>query len=73
MTLFYTLHGKAPCDDIGGTVKGLANLARLQSQFNNQITTLFDLYERDKSNFTYIHVYYCNLEEYHSKEISYFR
>jgi hypothetical protein len=42
---FATLHGKSPCDGIGGTVKRLVACASIQVTVRNHILTPEDLYQ----------------------------
>ena len=45
-----TSHGKGACDGLGGTVKRLATKASLQRPYEEQIITLFQLFQWASSN-----------------------
>ena len=47
---FATLHGKGPCDGLGGIVKWLAVKASLQQPYKHQIMTPHQLYEYVSAN-----------------------
>ena len=47
---FATLHGKWPCDGIGGTVKRLAAKASLQWPYSEQIMTPRQLFQFAEDN-----------------------
>ena len=59
-----TSHGKGACDSLGGIVKRLAARASLQRPTEDQILTLFQLYEWASQTIPSITFAYCTTEEY---------
>lgn len=66
---FATSHGKSVCDGVGGTVKRLAARASLQSPYNNQIMTPYELFSWAKNNIKGIVILWMPKEMVEEKRI----
>lgn len=64
---FATLHGKSPCDAIGGTLKRNAAKESLRRANDNQILNVFDLQKYCEENLFSIFTVLINKEEIESQ------
>lgn len=65
---FATAHGKSICDGLGGTLKRLATKTSLQRPYNEQITTVNELFNWAKSSLQNIDVAFVAEAEYTQEE-----
>ena len=61
-SFFATIHGKSPCDGIGGTVKRLTAIASLHRTTNNHILTASSMFDFCKNEIKGVKFYFISKE-----------